>query len=113
MLQRLPVDKILLALPNRKLSCASSFENSQVVFTIAIPILSPIEILKPENLLVHNSTTSVRSKIADFGLSAAFGPQSQMLVDQDTVVESLAPRGASSYSIQEDSSLTDTTVVSY
>jgi serine/threonine protein kinase len=63
--------------------------------------------LKPENLLVHNSTTGKCTlKIADFGLSAAFGPQSQ-ISDNDTVVESLAPRNTSS-SIRDDSSLLDT-----
>jgi serine/threonine protein kinase len=48
--------------------------------------------LKPENLLVHNSRTGACTlKIADFGLSAAFGPNSAMQTDADTVVESLAP----------------------
>lgn len=51
--------------------------------------------LKPENLLVHNSRTgSCTLKIADFGLSAAFGPNSAMQTDADTVVESLAPDGS-------------------
>ena len=48
--------------------------------------------LKPENLLVHNSRTGdCVLKIADFGLSAAFGPNSlsQTQADQETVVESL------------------------
>jgi serine/threonine protein kinase len=50
--------------------------------------------LKPENLLVHNSRNGdCTLKIADFGLSAAFGPSSQSQTDQDTVVESLAPGG--------------------
>jgi serine/threonine protein kinase len=51
--------------------------------------------LKPENLLVHNSRTGACTlKIADFGLSAAFGPNSAMQTDADTVVESLAPDGS-------------------
>jgi len=46
--------------------------------------------LKPENLLVHNSRSGdCVLKIADFGLSAAFGPNSSMNRDQDTVVESM------------------------
>lgn len=46
--------------------------------------------LKPENLLVHNSRSGdCVLKIADFGLSAAFGPNSALQGDQDTVVESL------------------------
>jgi serine/threonine protein kinase len=46
--------------------------------------------LKPENLLVHNSRTgSCTLKIADFGLSAAFGPQSQSQTDQDILLASL------------------------
>ena len=46
--------------------------------------------LKPENLLVHNSSTGdCVLKIADFGLSAAFGPNSPSQADQETVVESL------------------------
>lgn len=48
--------------------------------------------LKPENLLVHNGRDGdCTLKIADFGLSAAFGPNSQSQTDMDTVVESLAP----------------------
>jgi serine/threonine protein kinase len=49
--------------------------------------------LKPENLLVHNSRSGVGCtlKIADFGLSAAFGPSSHMQTDTDTITESLAP----------------------
>jgi len=53
--------------------------------------------LKPENLLVHNSRNgNCTLKIADFGLSAAFGPNSQSQTDTDTVVESLAPNGGGS-----------------
>jgi len=45
--------------------------------------------LKPENLLVHNGTDGKCTlKIADFGLSAAFGPQGESMNDQDTIVES-------------------------
>jgi len=51
--------------------------------------------LKPENLLVHNSRNGECTlKIADFGLSAAFGPNSLSQTDTDTVVESLAPNGS-------------------
>lgn len=51
--------------------------------------------LKPENLLVHNSRTGACTlKIADFGLSAAFGPNSASQTDTDTVVESLAPEAS-------------------
>jgi serine/threonine protein kinase len=66
--------------------------------------------LKPENLLVHNSTTGKCTlKIADFGLSAAFGPQSQTQTDQDTVVESVAPGALSSAPLRgDDYSLADT-----
>ena len=49
--------------------------------------------LKPENLLVHNTKNGdCVLKIADFGLSASFGPA--MLNDNDTVVASLAPDGS-------------------
>lgn len=52
--------------------------------------------LKPENLLVHNSKSGACTlKIADFGLSASFGPSSQMISDNDTVLDSIAPDGAS------------------
>lgn len=45
--------------------------------------------LKPENLLVHNTTRGdCILKIADFGLSAAFGPNAQN--DAETVIESVA-----------------------
>jgi serine/threonine protein kinase len=48
--------------------------------------------LKPENLLVHNYPDgSCTLKIADFGLSAAFGPHSRSQNDHDTVVDSIAP----------------------
>lgn len=50
--------------------------------------------LKPENLLVHNGEKGACTlKIADFGLSAAFGPQLQRQNDQDTVADSLPPPG--------------------
>lgn len=50
--------------------------------------------LKPENLLVHNGRDGdCTLKIADFGLSAAFGPNSDSQTDNETVVESLAPAG--------------------
>lgn len=50
--------------------------------------------LKPENLLVHNGDKGACTlKIADFGLSAAFGPQLQHQNDQDTVADSLPPPG--------------------
>ena len=47
--------------------------------------------LKPENLLVHNSENGETTlKIADFGLSAAFGPGGRAQVsDNDTMVDSL------------------------
>jgi serine/threonine protein kinase len=50
--------------------------------------------LKPENLLVHNAADgSCILKIADFGLSAAFGPNVNQraigLSDNDTLIESL------------------------
>ena len=42
--------------------------------------------LKPENLLVHNGEDGNRTlKIADFGLSAVFGPQGESVGDNDTV----------------------------
>lgn len=50
--------------------------------------------LKPENLLVHNGSDGhCTLKIADFGLSATFGPNAVMMAahdgfDQDTLVES-------------------------
>lgn len=45
--------------------------------------------LKPENLLVHNGQEgNCTLKIADFGLSAVFGPNGESFSDQDTVVES-------------------------
>ena len=50
--------------------------------------------LKPENLLVHNATSGeCMLKIADFGLSAAFGPngESQQFDDTLTLAESLIP----------------------
>lgn len=50
--------------------------------------------LKPENLLVHtedNSNGECVLKIADFGLSAAFGPHSQQNNDCDTILDSLSP----------------------
>jgi serine/threonine protein kinase len=47
--------------------------------------------LKPENLLVHTAANGECTlKIADFGLSAAFGPNSQAISDQDTVMDSVA-----------------------
>lgn len=51
--------------------------------------------LKPENLLVHTTATSLDQqailKIADFGLSAAFGPNGKTQVsDNDTLIDSLA-----------------------
>mmetsp|Transcript_800 Transcript_800/g.1970 ORF Transcript_800/g.1970 Transcript_800/m.1970 type:complete len:964 (-) Transcript_800:119-3010(-) len=53
--------------------------------------------LKPENLLVHNTGDGSRIlKIADFGLSAAFGPGGNSLrligfqSDTDTMIESIA-----------------------
>jgi len=50
--------------------------------------------LKPENLLVHNGPQGACTlKIADFGLSAAFGPQLQRENDQATVADSLPPPG--------------------
>jgi serine/threonine protein kinase len=47
--------------------------------------------LKPENLLVHNGLDGLCTlKIADFGLSAAFGPNGQaQMSDNDTLVDSL------------------------
>lgn len=47
--------------------------------------------LKPENLLVHNGRGGECTlKIADFGLSAAFGPNGHSLMsDNDTLVDSL------------------------
>lgn len=50
--------------------------------------------LKPENLLVHNvADGSCILKIADFGLSAAFGPsinqRANGITDHDTVIDSL------------------------
>jgi len=54
--------------------------------------------LKPENLLVHNRRNGeCELKIADFGLSAAFGPNSAAQNDQETVVESLAPNTPNRY----------------
>lgn len=48
--------------------------------------------LKPENLLVHNGPKGECTlKIADFGLSAAFGPHLQSQNDQETVADSLPP----------------------
>lgn len=45
--------------------------------------------LKPENLLVHNGPNGKCTlKIADFGLSSAFGPHGESISDQDTAVES-------------------------
>jgi serine/threonine protein kinase len=45
--------------------------------------------LKPENLLVHNGQDgNCTLKIADFGLSAVFGPNGESISDQDTAVES-------------------------
>lgn len=45
--------------------------------------------LKPENLLVHNGQDgNCTLKIADFGLSAAFGPNGESTSDQETAVES-------------------------
>jgi len=42
--------------------------------------------LKPENLLVHNGEDgNCTLKIADFGLSAVFGPQGEAVADNDTV----------------------------
>jgi len=65
--------------------------------------------LKPENLLVHNgSNGECTLKIADFGLSAAFGPQLQHQNDQETVADSLPPptiAGMSLYSGGEQQSL--------
>jgi serine/threonine protein kinase len=50
--------------------------------------------LKPENLLVHNGPNGhCTLKIADFGLSAAFGPHLQNQNDQETVADSLPPPG--------------------
>lgn len=51
--------------------------------------------LKPENLLVHNAGDgSCTLKIADFGLSAAFGPTANQratgMSDNDTLIDSLA-----------------------
>lgn len=64
--------------------------------------------LKPENLLVHNGRDGrCTLKIADFGLSAAFGPNSQSQSDQETVVDSIAPGGM--LSPQRESSITDGT----
>lgn len=65
--------------------------------------------LKPENLLVHNTKSGdCILKIADFGLSAAFGPSAPLLSDNDTVVESLAPGDGSlaPYPQDRDSSYT-------
>lgn len=47
--------------------------------------------LKPENLLVHNGPDGQATlKIADFGLSAAFGPHTRNIPsDNDTLVDSL------------------------
>lgn len=50
--------------------------------------------LKPENLLVHNGFQGQCTlKIADFGLSAAFGQHLQDQNDQETVADSLPPPG--------------------
>ena len=52
--------------------------------------------LKPENLLVHNGPNGQCTlKIADFGLSASFGPHLQQMNDQETVADSLPPPGMS------------------
>ncbi|GKY96630.1 hypothetical protein MPSEU_000622600 [Mayamaea pseudoterrestris] len=65
--------------------------------------------LKPENLLVHNAKNgSCMLKIADFGLSASFGPSSNVMSDNDTVIESLAPADGSlaPYTQDRDTSYT-------
>jgi serine/threonine protein kinase len=60
--------------------------------------------LKPENLLVHNGPLGECTlKIADFGLSAAFGPQLQSQNDQETVADSLPPPTLAGLSIHPDS----------
>jgi serine/threonine protein kinase len=62
--------------------------------------------LKPENLLVHSRPNEKCTlKIADFGLSAAFGPHSRSLNDADTIDESSTParlgKNSSSNSLSE------------
>jgi serine/threonine protein kinase len=45
--------------------------------------------LKPENLLVHYGQDGhCTLKIADFGLSASFGPNGEAISDQDTIADS-------------------------
>ncbi|CAB9506934.1 activated protein kinase catalytic subunit alpha-1 [Seminavis robusta] len=59
--------------------------------------------LKPENLLVHNGPHGECTlKIADFGLSAAFGPHLQNQNDQDTVADSLPPPTLAGLSLHPD-----------
>lgn len=62
--------------------------------------------LKPENLLVHNGPDGRSTlKIADFGLSAAFGPGGKtQFTDTDTLADSLAsPMSISHNSVDEAS----------
>ena len=59
--------------------------------------------LKPENLLVHNGPRGECTlKIADFGLSAAFGPHLQHQNDQETVADSLPPPTLAGLSLQNE-----------
>lgn len=59
--------------------------------------------LKPENLLVHNGPKGECTlKIADFGLSAAFGPHLQSQNDQETVADSLPPPAFAGLSLNND-----------
>jgi serine/threonine protein kinase len=62
--------------------------------------------LKPENLLVHNTGDGSRIlKIADFGLSAAFGCLGNNLrqLDSDTVIESMSsPLSQNTFGSQRD-----------
>ena len=65
--------------------------------------------LKPENLLVHNATSGECTlKIADFGLSAAFGPngESQQYDDNITLAESfISSMAPTSQTVEDNSSL--------
>lgn len=50
--------------------------------------------LKPENLLVHNGADGNSTlKIADFGLSSAFGDHARAQVDRSTLVQSSSEEG--------------------
>jgi serine/threonine protein kinase len=64
--------------------------------------------LKPENLLVHNGPDGVCTlKIADFGLSAVFGPNGQAQIsDNDTLIDSLgSPVSQQSFGVDMDRDL--------